>query len=846
VAFTITEFDGVDHASSGEDVLLTPTITARKLAPASEMARRLMLTIVVWALYVPHLAILKLLGPCLGPRWARTAGRLHWLLTFVGAQRSVRATLERMYPNFRSDLSVRTILRKHLELKHECFARTKLFNQQLLDGDNDGIVWEVDPAVANRVQQIRASGQGLIIVGFHFGFFRLSATQLCRIFPGCDAVHLSHRIAHYEHETMGYVAQMALERALMADERSGARMHYIENDTSMVRIYRLLLDGQAVAVAADGAIAKDFVDVPFFDGRLRLPCGWARLAAATRSHVLFLADSQIDYRSRKVRLFDCTPTVDDSSDGIQRAVSQAARVLEELIRGEPWSWHPWQRLQLETADDGSPLWAITELGRENRRTRDRVQASCSATAKNRAARPTSSQAIADPVEFASHRNGGTTMHDDENTSTTRRKSGDSRSSARRVAIVANSFTPYRIYVHQRIVREVPEVELWTVMTHGNSYNRWQGLEPPEEIRPLNFGHGEPTIEQTKLRFALREWRKFGRIIPWLDEHQIDAVICQGFGDVGRLRLLRWCHRHGIPCFLTADCNIWGDVRPGPKRALKHLVVGQAIRWSSGVMPCGEYGRLLFKRYGATRDRTFMFPLISDLELFGHAPSDAVRQVQQEYDLDPQRRRIVYCGRMMQVKRPDLTVSAFVALADERPDWDLVFVGDGTLREATVASIPPRLRERVKWLGLVHDTARLASIFSLCDVLVLPSDKEPWGMVLIEAAAAGLALVTTDIVGASPELVSDGENGRVFRPGDLKAFIDALRDVTQPDRIDDTKANSRRVLARWMAESDPVDGFRAAMASCGLIPRRPQPIVPSQVADPILATMQDADKVAIEA
>ncbi len=94
------------------------------------------------------------------------------------------------------------------------------------------------------------------------------------------------------------------------------------------------------------------------------------------------------------------------------------------------------------------------------------------------------------------------------------------------------------------------------------------------------------------------------------------------------------------------------------------------------------------------------------------------------------------------------------------------------------------------------------------------------MVVIEAAAAGLALVTTDIVGVMPELVSDGENGRVFPRGDLDGFIAALREVTEADRIDEMKRNSRRVLARWMAESDPVDGFRNAMVSCGLIPHAP--------------------------
>jgi glycosyltransferase involved in cell wall biosynthesis len=385
--------------------------------------------------------------------------------------------------------------------------------------------------------------------------------------------------------------------------------------------------------------------------------------------------------------------------------------------------------------------------------------------------------------------------------------------------VANSFTPYRNYVHKRIVSEVPEVELWTLMTHSNSYGRWQGLQPPEEIRPVMFGNGEPTIEQAQQKYAVREWRKFGRIIRWLREHRIEGVICQGFGDVGRLRLLRWCRRHGVPCFLTADCNICGDVPPGVKRLLKHLVVGQATRWSSGVMPCGEYGLQLFERYGASRNNAYMFPLISNLELFSNPPEAAKLHARQEYGLDPHRRRILYCGRMMQVKRPDLTLAAFAALADERPDWDLVMMGEGPLRHAAAQSIPVRLSSRVKWLGLVHDPALQAGVYGQCDVLALPADKEPWGMVVIEAAAAGMALVTTDIVGASPELVRSGENGRVFPPGDLQAFIEAVREVTASSRIDAMKAQSRRVVSRWMTKSDPVDGFRAALASCGLIPRR---------------------------
>jgi lauroyl/myristoyl acyltransferase len=136
----------------------------------------------------------------------------------------------------------------------------------------------------------------------------------------------------------------------------------VETDTSLMRICRLLCGGEVIALAADGAFAKDFVDVPFLGGKLRLPCGWARLAAATGSNVLIFADTQIDRRRRKVWLFDHVCVRGDSTEEIYRAVSQAARVLEELVRREPWSWHPWQRLAFRTADDGSLRMSITGLG----------------------------------------------------------------------------------------------------------------------------------------------------------------------------------------------------------------------------------------------------------------------------------------------------------------------------------------------------------------------------------------------------------------------------------------------------------------------------------------------------
>src|SRR3954451_22261886 len=117
-----------------------------------------------------------------------------------------------------------------------------------------------------------------------------------------------------------------------------------------------------------------------------------------------------------------------------------------------------------------------------------------------------------------------------------------------VAVVANSNTPYRTHLHRRFVREMPEVRLWSLFTHEVGTSPWLG-QPPAEIRPVHFGPGEDALTQDKPSRALHEWRKGGRVIDWLKDHRVRAVVSLGYNDPGRLRIIKWCAKNGVPCLL---------------------------------------------------------------------------------------------------------------------------------------------------------------------------------------------------------------------------------------------------------------------------------------------------------
>ena len=85
----------------------------------------------------------------------------------------------------------------------------------------------------------------------------------------------------------------------------------------------------------------------------------------------------------------------------------------------------------------------------------------------------------------------------------------------------------------------------------------------------------------------------------------------------------------------------------------------------------------------------------------------------------------------------------------------------------------------------------------------------------EAPAAGLAIVSTDVAGASAELVRDGINGRLFPAGNLPQLTAALLDVTATENIERYKNASKEVLDDWRKRSDPIDGLRRALRSVGI-------------------------------
>lgn len=134
-------------------------------------------------------------------------------------------------------------------------------------------------------------------------------------------------------------------------------------------------------------------------------------------------------------------------------------------------------------------------------------------------------------------------------------------------------------------------------------------------------------------------------------------------------------------------------------------------------------------------------------------------------------RLMWIGRLDPQKGFGVAVAAFDLLARERPDLWFVVAGDGSDRPAA-ERLSPDARRRTVMLGPVaHE--RLPAYLAGAEVYASPAvGQESFGLVLVEAMAAGVPVVASNIAGYR-EVVRDGVDGLLVTPGDARALADTV-------------------------------------------------------------------------
>jgi glycosyltransferase involved in cell wall biosynthesis len=382
-------------------------------------------------------------------------------------------------------------------------------------------------------------------------------------------------------------------------------------------------------------------------------------------------------------------------------------------------------------------------------------------------------------------------------------SGDQRVAADiRVAAVFPEPTPYRAPLLDRVAA-LPEIDLTVIYAAETVAGRTWRVRPRHRAVFLRGARlpGARKLLHHDYPVTPGITRALGRARP-------DVVVVSGWSTFAAQAAIGWCRARGIPYVLVVESHDEGP-RSGWRRGIKGAVVPRIVGNAAGALVTGTLARRSMIARGAPPERVRVFANTIDVESFREEAVELAPrrdELRAELGAGPDDVVVLSVARLAPEKGLDVLVHAVAEARDQR--LVLVLAGEGPEREE-LEDLAGVLGARVVFAG-DREWHRIVETYVAADVFALLSEREPWAVVVNEAAACGLPLVLSDRVGAAHDLLRDGENGFLVSAGDVGAAAEALRRLAGDAALRREMGMRSRELARDWGYGPSVAGFLAAV------------------------------------
>jgi glycosyltransferase involved in cell wall biosynthesis len=209
--------------------------------------------------------------------------------------------------------------------------------------------------------------------------------------------------------------------------------------------------------------------------------------------------------------------------------------------------------------------------------------------------------------------------------------------------------------------------------------------------------------------------------------------------------------------------------------------------------------------GVTAGSIYVLPIQADLSSFLEVYKNRI------YKKD-KANSFLYVGRFSPEKNLPLLLEAFAEVFKNNSDIHLTLVGTGALESIIKDKIAKlNIQAGVK---IMPWTDSVTEVMAKHDVLCLSSDHEGWGMVLLEAAATGMPIITTD-VGCAGEAIINDENGLVVPVRDVTAYTSALRTYIEKPALIEKHGRQGNITATHfsLSKEDYLQKIVESFTSC---------------------------------
>jgi glycosyltransferase involved in cell wall biosynthesis len=292
----------------------------------------------------------------------------------------------------------------------------------------------------------------------------------------------------------------------------------------------------------------------------------------------------------------------------------------------------------------------------------------------------------------------------------------------------------------------------------------------------------------------------------------DVLWLHGHNYAANLIALMAAKTAGMSVMMRGETHL-GLERRGIKSLLRRPLMGQLYRLCDRLLAIGSANAAFYRAMGVPDKKIFLVPYSVDNDRFTRSAKltgGERAKIRARNGVPCGQPAVLYAAKFAPRKRPGDVLEAVrrLKMTTNRP-FSLVMAGSGELEGELRAFCAERGMSNVVFTGFVNQSS-LPALYGACDIFVLPSEQEPWGLAVNEAMCAGLPIVASREVGCVPDLVEDGVNGYTPRAGDTEALTLALHNLIVDEGLRRRQGQeSLRRIQQW-GYRQCLEGIRAAL------------------------------------
>lgn len=334
---------------------------------------------------------------------------------------------------------------------------------------------------------------------------------------------------------------------------------------------------------------------------------------------------------------------------------------------------------------------------------------------------------------------------------------------KRVLFLTNYAAPYRVHFFDALGKYMDVTVLFSDPVESVTHRNQEWFEKGEGgFRAVQLKTSRVNFQNENLCFD---------VISWLKK-PYDAIVICGYASPTAMLAMAYLKLRRIPFYMEVDGGLIRE-ESSLKNNVKKLFVSAPDRWIS----TGKYTTEYLVHYGANQERVSEYPFSSlhEKDILPLVPScEEKRELRRELGISEDK-VILSIGQFIHRKGFDILLRS---AAELEPGTGIYIIGGEPTEE---------YKQLCQELGLsnVHFLSfmkkeKLVKYYKAADLFVLPTREDIWGLVINEAMAYGLPVVTTDKCVAGLELVEAGVNGCVVPVEDPQQLASGIKEMLQSD------------------------------------------------------------------